>query len=73
MKTVHSAIKNCIIAKAGRPNICLLRCRRGYSNKYGNLAALVVSELLNKHGILLDLCSFVKVGPGSAQCHIMGV
>ena len=65
VKTVHSAIKNCIIAKAGGLIVCLLKCRRGYSNKYGNLAALVVSELLNKHGILLDLCSFVKVGPGA--------
>ncbi|CCF60253.1 hypothetical protein KAFR_0J01890 [Kazachstania africana CBS 2517] len=60
VKDAHHLIKNCIISKAGGLLVCLIRCKDNTSTKYGNITALLVSELLNKHGVVLDLCSFVK-------------
>ncbi|CAB4254233.1 similar to Saccharomyces cerevisiae YOR093C Putative protein of unknown function [Maudiozyma barnettii] len=62
----HNNIKNCIISKAGGLLVCLIRCRPKCSELYANIAALVVSELLNRNGVIVDLCTFVKPnGPGS--------
>lgn len=62
----HSAITNCIISKAGGLLVCLVKCKPKCSELYANIAALIVSELLNRNGVILDLCTFVKPkGPGS--------
>lgn len=60
VKSTHKAISNCLIAKAGGLLVCLIQTRPGMSEKYGNLTALVVSELMNNHGVVLDMVSFVK-------------
>lgn len=56
----HRSITNCIIAKAGGLLICLVKCKPGCSELYANVSALIVSELLNKNGVILDLCTFMK-------------
>lgn len=60
VKEVHRMVSNCIIAKAGGLLVCLVKCRDGKIEKYGNLTTLIVSELLNRHGVVIDLISFVK-------------
>ncbi|CAI2023046.1 hypothetical protein SEUBUCD650_0H01430 [Saccharomyces eubayanus] len=60
VKEVHADIGSCLIAKAGGLLVCLIRCKDRHNPILGNLTTLIVSELLNKHGIILDLCAFVK-------------
>lgn len=67
VKTIHKAITNCLIAKAGGLLVCLIQTRSGFSEKYGNLTALVVSELMNNHGVVLDMVSFIKNGNSSIR------
>ncbi|QLL32832.1 hypothetical protein HG536_0D03540 [Torulaspora globosa] len=55
----HKWIEKCIISKAGGLLVCLIKCMNPrYS--YATLTALVVSELLRVHGIILDLCAFLR-------------
>ncbi|AJT77887.1 DMAP1-binding Domain [Saccharomyces cerevisiae] len=60
VKDVHSDIGSCLIAKAGGLLVCLIRCKERHNPILGNLTTLIVSELLNKHGVILDLCTFVR-------------
>lgn len=55
----HKCIEKCIISKAGGLLVCLIKCKNSrYS--YATLTTLVVSELLRVHGIILDLCTFLR-------------
>lgn len=56
----HKCIEKCIVAKAGGLLVCLIKCYEKSRYKYAGLTALVVSELLRAHGVILDLCAFVK-------------
>ncbi|CDF91549.1 ZYBA0S12-01464g1_1 [Zygosaccharomyces bailii CLIB 213] len=58
VKHTHSTIQKCILAKAGGLLVCLVKCRDNAHAKCANLAALIVSELLKNHGVVLDLCAF---------------
>lgn len=58
----HRDIDDCIIAKAGGLLVCLIKCNKNSQVKYPNLTALIASELLKNHGVILDLCAFVKKG-----------
>ncbi|CAI4051492.1 Cmr2p SKDI_15G2430 [Saccharomyces kudriavzevii IFO 1802] len=60
VKEVHADIGSCLIAKAGGLLVCLIRCKERRNPILGNLTTLIVSELLGKHGVILDLCAFVK-------------
>ncbi|QLQ79710.1 hypothetical protein HG537_0C03580 [Torulaspora globosa] len=55
----HKCIEKCIISKAGGLLVCLIKCPNSRFS-YATLTALVVSELLRVHGIILDLCTFLK-------------
>lgn len=57
-----SCFENCMISKAGGLLVCLVECRGDKQPKMANLTALIVSELLKNHGVILDLCAFVKHG-----------
>lgn len=57
----HSQVETCIIAKAGGLLVCLVKCNNSNESKLANFAALFVSELLKNHGVMLDLCAFIKV------------
>lgn len=61
--SVNTSIKNCIISKAGGLLVCLIQCEEQHSSNYGNLATLVTSSLLDKHGVILDLCAFIRPIP----------
>lgn len=58
----NSQVENCIIAKAGGLLVCLIKCNNSNESKLANFTALFVSELLKNHGVMLDLCAFVKEG-----------
>lgn len=60
IKSTNNAIRNCLIAKAGGLLVCLVQTNSEMTRKYGNLTALMVSELMNNHGVILDLVSFVS-------------
>lgn len=61
VKNVHSSISDCYIAKMGGLLVCLIRTRDRLLSKYANLCALITSSLLDKHGVILDMCAFVRV------------
>ncbi|CCC68759.1 hypothetical protein NCAS_0B06750 [Naumovozyma castellii] len=61
VKATHGSIINCIISKAGGLLVCLVQCSDSVQGKLGNITSLIVSGLLNVHGIVLDLCTFVKM------------
>ncbi|KAK5960469.1 uncharacterized protein PWA37_001891 [Arxiozyma heterogenica] len=61
IKSTNNAIRNCLIAKAGGLLVCLVQTNSEMTEKYGNLTALMVSELMNNHGVILDLVSFVSL------------
>ncbi|GAV54352.1 hypothetical protein ZYGR_0AL00840 [Zygosaccharomyces rouxii] len=63
VRHTHSSIQKCIISKAGGLLVCLVKCRDNYNAKFANLTALIVSELLKNHGVILDLCAFVSQNP----------
>ncbi|CCH58992.1 hypothetical protein TBLA_0B01490 [Henningerozyma blattae CBS 6284] len=65
VKTVNKSILNCIIAKTGGLLVCLIKTKAKGCN-YATLTTLVVSQLLNRHGVILDLCAFVKPGNTSS-------
>lgn len=62
VKTTHKCISNCIVIKAGGLLSCLVECVPGDTPEYSNLVPLIVSQLLKNHGIILDLCCFIKPG-----------
>lgn len=66
VRSAHTAITNCIISKSGGLLICLIKCRPNTSELYANITALVTSELLNKNGVIPDLCTFMKPNGGGA-------
>lgn len=61
----HKDIEKCIIAKAGGLLVCLVKCSGNSQAKFATLTSLTVSELLRNHGVILDLCAFVKKGTSS--------
>lgn len=65
VKGSHPNISHCIILKTGGLLACLIECYDSGKYECSNITPLIVSSLLNKHGILLDLCTFVK--PGSTR------
>ncbi|KAL3239418.1 Cmr2p RNJ42_04461 [Nakaseomyces bracarensis] len=54
-------ISSCYIAKMGGLLVCLIKCKERLLSKYANITALVTSMLLDRHGVILDLCAFVQV------------
>ncbi|EDO16936.1 hypothetical protein Kpol_1020p45 [Vanderwaltozyma polyspora DSM 70294] len=60
VRETHSSISNCIITKSGGLLVCLVKCKKVRDTKFANLTALITSSLLQKHGIILDLCSFIR-------------
>lgn len=67
IKSTNNAIRNCLIAKAGGLLVCLVQTNTDMTDKYGNLTALMVSELMNNHGVILDLVSFVQNNNASSK------
>lgn len=61
----HRDIERCIIAKAGGLLVCLIKCTSNSQARFASLTALIVSELLRNHGVILDLCAFIKKGTQS--------
>lgn len=59
VKDTHRSVSRCIVAKAGGLLVCLVQSTSS-NDKYPNLTSLIVSELLNAHGVVLDLVAFVK-------------
>ncbi|AET40115.1 Cmr2p Ecym_5357 [Eremothecium cymbalariae DBVPG len=58
----HPSIENCIIVKTGGLLSCLIECNSNSEiPQYSNITPLVVSLLLKQHGVVLDLCCFVKL------------
>lgn len=60
VKGIHISIYNCIITKSGGLLVCLVKCKGISKKRYANLSTLITSQLLEKHGVILDLCAFVK-------------
>lgn len=58
----HPSFECCLLAKAGGLLVCLVKCREDKRSNLANYTALIVSELLKNHGVLLDLCAFAKFG-----------
>lgn len=61
VKDASSCIGSCYIAKMGGLLVCLIKCKERLISKYANITALVTSTLLERHGVILDLCAFVQV------------
>lgn len=60
IKKAHSSIANCIVVKAGGLLSCIVECRDNNLPQYSNLVPLIVGLLLKNHGVVLDLCCFVR-------------
>ncbi|SCU97294.1 LAMI_0F09538g1_1 [Lachancea mirantina] len=60
VKASHFSISSCIVAKAGGLLCCLLECRGKRVPEYSNLVPLIVAALLQKNGVVIDLCCFVR-------------
>lgn len=67
VKHTHPIIQKCVVSKAGGLLVCLVKCRENVNSKFANLTALIVSELLRNHGVILDLCAFVSQGPSQVS------
>lgn len=67
VRHTHPGIQKCIVAKTGGLLVCLVKCRDNSNSKFANIAALIVSELLKNHGVILDLCAFVAQDPSEAR------
>ncbi|SCU88210.1 LADA_0E08834g1_1 [Lachancea dasiensis] len=60
IKNAHPCVYNCMVAKVGGLVSCLVECRSPRTYEYSNLTPLIVAALLEKNGVVLDLCSYVK-------------
>ncbi|CCD23444.1 Cmr2p NDAI_0B04100 [Naumovozyma dairenensis CBS 421] len=59
VRLAHPSIITCIVSKAGGLLVCLVKCKDTVQDKLANITALIVTQLLNGHGVVLDLCAFV--------------
>ncbi|AMD21548.1 HFL308Wp [Eremothecium sinecaudum] len=61
VRKAHQSIRNCMISKCGGLLCCLVECNpRIETPEYSSLTPLIVNLLFIEHGIILDLCCFVK-------------
>lgn len=62
VRRCHISINNCMIVKTGGLITCLIECNNKMKTEYSNLTPLIVSTLLKNHGIVVDMCTFIKPG-----------
>lgn len=65
VRRCHAAVNNCMLFKTGGLLTCFVECNNKVKIEYSNLTPLIVSALLKNHGIVVDMCTFIK--PGSLK------
>ncbi|SCV05494.1 LANO_0H08724g1_1 [Lachancea nothofagi CBS 11611] len=60
VKNAHACVYNCLVAKVGGLVSCVVECRGNKTYEYSNLTPLIVAALLERNGVVLDLCCFIK-------------